>query len=1067
MAVAYSAVAQPGLLSQHYPPPLLPKPGKNNVRLQKVLKRNAKKKASTQASQPATLFRSNLSPVNEASPDLEHSDHSTPPKTPETPFSLYSDQQPPRFTVRPLYRHVASPYPQRAAHGRGARFSPQTVGIPSYSYSQHVTTVSSYSASTHLPGDAAPGPVAELVVPKISLPASFVSEATVPAAEVKKPAFSTLAESHADVRPAAAGETLKTKSPGLTPYSATAVIRPLTVLTMHGRSKSPRPTFKATEHSRSPKPMFDVPQIRMYTASTSFYESSRTTPVYDTAGLTAIGGTVPHSKTPTEIKLDLTSASEVRRGTTPTAQLPLMGTDPQRKTPTSKTKRGTTLTAEMDTILTPTVEIKSATPTSEIKSATPTSEIKRATPTFEIKGTTPTAEIKRAPPSAEIKRATPSAEIKGATPSAEIRVKTPTYEFQTLRTSAGRPRTPAYHVSRATTPVFEVSRPNPLLFAVSPITVEPERSRTPKTVPAMGSLSTSQSVETIEPKPTETILNGDIHSDITPAVKPIQQSITKSKSEPDLTRGTAPADSQTLKTPTSEPKTQVVTSYSNQRPKTPTYEASRLMTTSPGFKRPKTPTYGTSPSGVSPVAFQRPKTPTQVAQKSKSGYRGLTPAEYAAYGGIRTYSPAFGISGSKTQTEEEAKATIEESAKCKTTSQEPSVKTSEVSKPKETAKGVDKPLVGDKKVAITPSIPTIIVSQASDTSGTTSKQETSTVSCRVAAKQEKTVIKETPKAIPPTIEGKTLEKQKAKTQVQEIAKPKTKPSETKHPLPKSNDQDPLKAVRKLLGKDKVQKSGNETKADISDQKEPAKPAAATKTNIEGSKQSTAAPALPVTTSTVEPTGSEGKDKKAESAPAVKSAPEKKEGDESLPAEPLLKVIQKPKGVKSKLSGWSRLKKHMVVEQEEPKFPEIRAQKEATGPDQSKVQKADEKAIDKPGTQDENETKDAPVAAKMWNAVLFQMFSTKENIMHQIELNKSEEQEKEEGQKNESKEIPSFAHRLPVLLFSPKFDAKRLKEAASRPVTKIATVFEMGLIGRKGKDEEPKDFNRKARGFAAT
>ncbi|XP_028440163.1 proteoglycan 4 isoform X3 [Perca flavescens] len=1003
MAVVYGAATQPGLLSQQYPPPLLPKPGKDNARLQKLLKRTAKKKASTQASQPAVLFRTNLSPVNEASPDLEHSDHSTPPKTPETPFSLYNVQQPPRFSVRPLYRHVASPYPQRAAYGSSARFSPQTVANALYTYSQNINTVSS---SAHIYGvSTAPGPVAELAVPKVS----SVPEATAPAAEMKKPAFSTLAETPAGFRPSAAGGTPQIKSPGPTPYPATgqALIRPLIVLTPLVKSKSPRPTFKATEPSRSPKPMFDVPQIRMYTASTSYYESSRTPPVYDTAGLTAIGSTVPQSKTATETKQDLTPASEVRRGTTPTLA-PLMGTDSQRKTPTS--------------------EIKRATPTSELKRATPTSELKRATPT---------------------------SEIKRATPTSEIRVKTPTFELQTLRTSMGRPRTPSYHKNRATTPVFEVSRPNPLLFAVSPITIEPERSSVPKTVSAVSSLPASQSVTTIEPepKPTKTILNGEIHSDVTSVIKPIPKSITKSTSEPDLTRQTAPAGSPRPLTASSEPKMPALTSFSNQRPKTPTYEASRLMTTSPGFKRPKTPTYGTSPSGASSLAFQRPKTPTQVALKSKSSYRGLTPAEYTAYGGIRTYSPAFGISSSKSQTEE-IEATKEESPECKTPSQEPSVKgqsTPEVSKAKETPKDVDIPHVRDEKVAATPSIPIIVVSQASDTSATTITQETSTVSCQV--------IQETPKAKPPTTPGKTPEKPKVETQV---AKPKTKPPEAKHPLSKSDDQDPLKAVRKLLGKDKVQKSGSETKAGVSHQKEPAKTVAATKINHEGSTPSTAGPALP---SAAESTGSEDKGK-AESAPAVKSATEKKQGNESLPAEPLLKVTQKPKGVKSKLSGWSRLKKHMVVEEEEPKFPEVGPQKEAAGPKQSEATTTGEKAVDAPATQDDNQTNDAPIAAKMWNAVLFQMFSTKENIMHQIELNKSED-EKKEAQSDEQKEIPSFAHRLPVLLFSPRFDAKKLKEAASRPVTKFSTVFEMGLIGRKGKDEEPKDFNRTARGFAAT
>ncbi|XP_070686302.1 mucin-17 [Pempheris klunzingeri] len=970
MAVAYGAVASPGLLSQQYPPPLLPKPGKENVRLQKLLKRTAKKKAAAQASQTAMPFRSSLSPVNEASPDLEHSDHSTPPKTPETPFSLYSIQQPPRFTVRPLYQHVASPYPQRAAYGRAARFSPQTVAMPSYSYSQHVTTVSSYSASTLSGGLSAPGT-------KSSLPASAALETR--AAEGKTPVFSTSAETPAGLTSSTAAGPPQPKPSS--PYPAAgshSVVRPLTVLTPLNKSKSPRPTFKATEPSRSPKLMFDVPQIRMYTASTSYYETSRTPPVYDSAGLTAIGSAVPQSKTATDTKQDLIPASELRRGATLMAQSPSFGPNPL------------TLTAEAKRGITPTAEINST--------RTSTPESKRATPT------------------------------------PETRVKTPTYDFQTLRTSAGRPKTPAYHMSRAATPVFEISRPNPLLFAVSPITVESERSKTPKTDSATMSFPASQGVKTAEPQLSETVPNGDIHLDVTPAVKPVQQSVVKSKSEPNLSREkvqTAPAAFQRLQAPTSAPTAPAGTSYGYQRPKTPTYEASRLMTTSPGYKRPKTPTYGASPSGASPVAFQRPKTPTQVAQKSNSAYRGLTPAEYAAYGGIKTYSPTFGISDSMMQTEEGVKATKEASAEGKTASQEPVGRgRSKAEGSKETPKDIDKPCQREEEAVSTPSVPLIIVSQASDSSGTTIAREPSTVSSQDSDKQKPT-IQETPKAKTPTAEGRSPVKQKMET-----AEPKT---ETR------GDEliDPLRAVRKLLGKDKVQ-TAKQTNADASDQKQPVKPAAAAKT-----KAGTSIPRAAAQKSA----GSEDKGKDS----AGTSAPERKDSDNASLTVPL-----KPKGLKPKLSGWSRLKKHMVVEQEEPKFPEVSPQKEVTGPDHSEEKKASEKA----GTQDENQNKDAPKAMKMWDAVLFQMFSSKENIMHQIELNKSEPEMKEDI-KDELKEIPSFAYRLPVLLFSPKFDAKRLKEAASRPVTKISTVFEMGLIGRKGKEEEPKDFNRTARGFTAT
>uniref|UniRef100_A0A3P9CGE5 Proteoglycan 4 n=1 Tax=Maylandia zebra TaxID=106582 RepID=A0A3P9CGE5_9CICH len=997
MAVAYGSVTQPGLLSQQYPPPLLPKPGKDNVRLQKLLKRTAKKKASAQASQSTALFRSSLSPVNEASPDLEHSDHSTPPRTPDTPQSIYSNQQPPRFIIRLPYQHVASPYPQRAAYGRGARMSPPTVAMPSYSYSQHVTTV---SYPVYPEGvSAALGQVTQPGPPKVLL---LASEVTVSAAELDT---------------AVATAPSKPRSPGPTPFTIAGgqpVIRPLTVLTPLVKPRSPRPTFKATEPSKSPKPMFDVPQIRMYTASTSFYENSRMPPVYDTAGLTAIGSTLPQSKTPVETKQAT-----------------------QRTTPTSDIKRGITPTAEINATIVPALEINTATSISEIKRVTPTAEIKRVTPTAEIKRVTPTAEIKRVTPTAEIKRVTPSAEIKRAppttteikkvTPTAEIRVKTPTYEFQTSRTAAGRPKTPAHHVNRAATPVFEISRPNPLLFAVSPVTVESEWSRAPQTV--VSSSSASQSVKTTVPL--EQTLNRDIHSDMMPSAKPIQPSIRKSKSEPMLS-------SRKSSTGSEEPKTSItpaVTGY--QRAKTPTYEASRLITTSPGYKRPKTPTYGTSPLSGSPIGFQRPKTPTQVSQKSKSGYRGLTPAEYAAYGGIRTYSPAFDISVSTTLTKEDDKAKREISEESKAPSQEPS----EPSTVKETPKNVAHYHQRDEKVAATPPVPFIVVTQASDSPGVMLTQEKSTVSGLVAAKGDTTIIQEMPKTI-----LSTAENEKVETLIQET-KPKT--PETKHPLPKGGDQDPLKAVKKLLGKEKVptaeQKSIPEKNADVAEIKEQGKPVNVTNITPKGSKPSTAAfPLLKVSAAVAD----KEQDRKTESPSGDQLAPEKKDSDESLPAgESLLKAILKPKGLKSKASGWSRLKTHMVVEQAEPKFPDTGSEKVVTGQDQKET-KTVEKAGDEPSTQNENQTKDSPKATQMWDAVLFQMFSSKENIMHQIELNKSEEEKKEEG-KDELKEIPSFAYRLPVLLFSPKFDAKKLKEAASRPVTKISTVFEMGLIGRKG------------------
>uniref|UniRef100_A0A3Q3IJ87 Uncharacterized protein n=1 Tax=Monopterus albus TaxID=43700 RepID=A0A3Q3IJ87_MONAL len=156
-----------------------------------------------------------------------------------------------------------------------------------------------------------------------------------------------------------------------------------------------------------------------------------------------------------------------------------------------------------------------------------------------------------------------------------------------------------------------------------------------------------------------------------------------------------------------------------------------------------------------------------------------------------------------------------------------------------------------------------------------------------------------------------------------------------------------------------------------------------------------------------------------------------------PSSAELKAAQKQKGLKGNLSGWTRLKKHMVVEPEEPEFPE---------PESSANQCANQEVV---------KTTEGPRALKMWDALLFQMFSTKERIMYQIN-----------ACKDNQVEVPSFVNRLPVLLYSPRFDARKLKEAVEKPLSKIAAAFGMGLIKRKSQEDETKDFNRTAKGFGS-
>ncbi|XP_056382825.1 proline-rich protein 33 isoform X2 [Hyla sarda] len=156
---------------------------------------------------------------------------------------------------------------------------------------------------------------------------------------------------------------------------------------------------------------------------------------------------------------------------------------------------------------------------------------------------------------------------------------------------------------------------------------------------------------------------------------------------------------------------------------------------------------------------------------------------------------------------------------------------------------------------------------------------------------------------------------------------------------------------------------------------------------------------------------------------------------------ILKPPEKPKPPRKKPGGgWARLVKHLVVEPEEPTFLELQKAEDKT------EKSVGEKKAATEGTQQSKTNR----ANKMWDALLYHMGT------------KNKEQENPGS--TAPPPLPFFRSRLPLLLHRPRFDARKLKEAASRPLRRVTAFFHR-RIAEKEASSTSSTFNRTASGWS--
>ncbi|XP_075044018.1 proline-rich protein 33 [Mixophyes fleayi] len=157
------------------------------------------------------------------------------------------------------------------------------------------------------------------------------------------------------------------------------------------------------------------------------------------------------------------------------------------------------------------------------------------------------------------------------------------------------------------------------------------------------------------------------------------------------------------------------------------------------------------------------------------------------------------------------------------------------------------------------------------------------------------------------------------------------------------------------------------------------------------------------------------------------------------SEDLLKTPERPKPPRKKPGGgWARLVKHLTVEPEELKFPEPQ-----------KAEGKDEKTGGDVGATTEGIQQSKGLRAnRMWDALLYHMATSTKGL--------------EKPGSAVPPPLPFLRSRLPLLLHRPRFDARKLKEAASRPLRRVTAFFHKRITE---KEKAPSSFNRVASGWS--